>query len=162
MTPTAHNYCNLQRQSPGVWVCANVNCGRVLQIPDERHIPLARCKGYLPRAPGSKKPLRPNHPVGVGTAITDLIQSLGMKPRPGCFCKSMARKMNNWGPAGCREHRDEIIAHLNRAYSEQSTWATIRAAYHAAASGAVFDWLNPLDPAGSLLDRALAVAEGRA
>jgi hypothetical protein len=154
-----NNYCQLERQSPGVWTCTNIGCNRVLQIPDERHIPLARCKGHPSRGSADRKESR--RPVGVGTAITALIQLLGMKPVPGCHCKSMARKMNNWGPAGCRENRDEIIAHLNKAYSEQSTWATVRAACIAAVSGAAFEWLNPLDPAGSLLDRAIESAESR-
>lgn len=36
----------------------------------------------------------------------------------------MARQMDEWGPAGCREHKEEILAHLRKAYSK-TDWATV-------------------------------------
>jgi hypothetical protein len=32
--------------------------------------------------------------------------------RQGCGCDSWIRKMNDWGPAGSREHIDEIVDHI--------------------------------------------------
>jgi hypothetical protein len=30
----------------------------------------------------------------------------------GCQCKAWIDRMNAWGPAGCREHLNEIVAHM--------------------------------------------------
>lgn len=34
------------------------------------------------------------------------------EPSPTCKCLKMLLIMNMWGPAGCREHIDEIVAHM--------------------------------------------------
>ena len=38
-----------------------------------------------------------------------------------CRCKEMIRKMNDWGPQGCREHLDEIVA-VMRAEARRRGW----------------------------------------
>lgn len=67
--------------------------------------------------------------------------------------------MNAWGPAGCREHREEILAHLRSAY-QKTDWPTV---FAAALLGTTHLWLvrriNPLHPIESglaaLLDEAI-------
>lgn len=66
----------------------------------------------------------------------------------------MIAKMNHWGVDGCREHRDEIIEHLRKAYKQTSTPELLAATAKAVTSGLAFK-LNPLDPLGSLVDLAI-------
>jgi hypothetical protein len=51
-------------------------------------------------------------PHGPGRELLDLFAELGIKPRKECGCKAYARQMNQWGVAGCRDRRGEIVAHL--------------------------------------------------
>ncbi len=47
-----------------------------------------------------------------GEHLRNLLTTLGIKGNkcPG-MCKEMASKMDEWGTAGCREHKAEIVAH---------------------------------------------------
>jgi hypothetical protein len=47
----------------------------------------------------------------------------------------MQAKMDAWGPAGCREHRGEILAHLESAYSSTDWPTVLRAGTLAIAKG---------------------------
>ena len=47
---------------------------------------------------------------GPGTELHGLIrQFFGQDYAANCGCENMVRKMNAWGPDGCREHMDEIV-----------------------------------------------------
>jgi hypothetical protein len=59
----------------------------------------------------------------VGTALEARIgKTLGVKPKSTCKCKDLAAKMDNWGIAGCEQHRAEIVSALvaNREVLEQA------------------------------------------
>jgi len=64
----------------------------------------------------------------VGDALTALLREYGLAAKSSCSCKSWAGRLNEWGVAGCREHRAEIIAHLAEAYHAATWWDTFRAA----------------------------------
>ena len=64
----------------------------------------------------------------VGDVMTALIREYGLAAKSSCSCKSWAGKMNEWGIAGCREHRAEIIAHLGEASHAATWWDTFKAA----------------------------------
>jgi hypothetical protein len=64
--------------------------------------------------------------------------------------------MDALGPAGCREHFDEIKAWLNDAAAKASWLDKLRAAGNALAAGLMID---PLDVAGSLVRIAIERAE---
>ena len=64
----------------------------------------------------------------VGDALTALLREYGLASKSSCSCKSWAGKMNEWGVAGCREHRAEIVAHLGEAYHAATWWDTFTAA----------------------------------
>ena len=50
---------------------------------------------------------------GPGDYLHDLIlRWTGEGMTLGCDCKAWITKMNDWGPSGCREHLDEIVAHM--------------------------------------------------
>lgn len=48
---------------------------------------------------------------GPGTELKLVLKSIGIRAAD-CSCDSMARRMDKWGGAGCREHMDEIVASL--------------------------------------------------
>ena len=50
---------------------------------------------------------------GPGDYLHDMIlRWTGEGMTLGCDCKAWIAKMNAWGPAGCREHLNEIVAHM--------------------------------------------------
>lgn len=91
-------------------------------------------------------------PAGPGTELHNLVAELGITPTATCGCEAMRRQMNDWGPAGCREHREEILAHLRTAYDEASVATKMKAGVLVLAK-----WL-PLTLEG-LLDEAIRRAE---
>lgn len=101
---------------------------------------------------------------GPGTLMLVILGSLTVKPdKCENECAKMARQMDEWGPGGCREHREEILQHLRAAYSK-TDWPTV---FAAALAGSTHLWLvrriNPLHPIESglsaLLDEAILRAE---
>lgn len=52
-------------------------------------------------------------PKGPGDYLHEMIKRwTGEDIERGCQCKAWIDRMNAWGPAGCREHLDEIVAHM--------------------------------------------------
>lgn len=50
---------------------------------------------------------------GPGDLLHEMIKRwTGEDIETGCQCRSWIVRMNAWGPAGCREHLDEIVAHM--------------------------------------------------
>ena len=90
-----------------------------------------------------------------GTELHDILKAMGFGINTaGCGCQSMINKMNAWGPKGCREHRDEIIAHLEQQADAASIIDKIKAGAFAIAHG------MPLSIAG-LVDHAIDQAEAK-
>jgi hypothetical protein len=80
-------------------------------------------------------------PTGPGTELKRILAMLGITDTSGCGCADMLRRMNRWGVAGCREHRQEIVDHL-RAKAAERGWVFTSAL-----------------PIGQLVDVAIATAE---
>jgi len=58
----------------------------------------------------SHRPLATNGP---GDCLHRAIERrTGEEPKLSCGCRSRIARMNAWGPAGCREHLDEIVGWL--------------------------------------------------
>lgn len=131
------------------------------QCPDSRPCddPEVR-KGYATMWSGegpaaTKAWVRPKgHP---GTELKKLLAMLGFTAKSGCKCNSKARQMDTWGVAGCRAHEDEIVAWL-REEQKKAGWLEKAGAVRRAAANAM-TFLNPLDPAGSLVREAIRRAE---
>jgi hypothetical protein len=52
-------------------------------------------------------------PLGPGDYLHNLILKwVGEGPTRKCGCEDRIRKMNEWGPDGCREHLEEIVGWL--------------------------------------------------
>ena len=48
----------------------------------------------------------------VGTELAKQIPDWAVQFKGGCGCKDMQKKMDKWGPDGCYERRNMIVAHL--------------------------------------------------
>ena len=118
---------------------------------------LMRIHGHrLPRADDAVQSVL--HGTGVGSQLWRLLESLGVKLSARCDCLAWARKLNDWGPAGCRLARAEITDHLRTARAELGWSAAVTAAVAAVRTGLAWR-INPIDPYGSLVDEAIRRAE---
>ena len=53
--------------------------------------------------------------TGPGTELANLLKWFNIHAKEkGCGCKSMQKKMDKGGPQWCRDHKDEILAHLEK------------------------------------------------
>jgi len=98
---------------------------------------------------------------GPGTELKRLIDSLGIEAKLGCGCEALARQMDQWGPEGCAQRRDEILAKLRENASKLGWLEKIKAAANAVLTGLAFQ-LDMSDPAASLLDEAICRARAQA
>jgi hypothetical protein len=87
---------------------------------------------------------KPRAGRGPGTELVKLLASIGITGDAGCDCKTRMRQMDAWGPAGCREHRAEIVGWLEEGAARWG-WAAMLAAKVA--------------PLGWLIDEAIRRAE---
>jgi hypothetical protein len=108
--------------------------------------------------PGVPAPNLPPPTEGPGTELKKIFAAFGISPSADCQCDAMVTQMNIWGPAGCEDHRGEILAHLNNAYAQLNPSWTEKSAM-AAKALALGIIINPLDPAASVLDAAVARAK---
>jgi len=64
--------------------------------------------------------------IGPGTHLHNIILKwIGEAPTQKCGCTSRIRKMNAWGPAGCRKHIDEIVTWLVDEANKRDWWRYI-------------------------------------
>lgn len=49
---------------------------------------------------------------GVGSELRSMLAKFGIVSAAGCPCNEMAAQMDAWGPDGCEQRLDEIVAHL--------------------------------------------------
>lgn len=83
-----------------------------------------------------------------------MLKAMGIKSPTNCNCGMHAAQMNVWGVDGCRKHRHVIVAWLTEAWASVGLGAILLAAPRALLLG-----INPVDPIGCLVDRAIAKAE---
>ena len=51
--------------------------------------------------------------TGPGTQLKNMLGWVGIRAKEkGCKCGHMQKKMDRWGAAGCRDHKQEILDHL--------------------------------------------------
>jgi hypothetical protein len=91
---------------------------------------------------------------GVGSQLWRLLESLGVRHTSTCSCIALAQQLNDWGHAGCRLARAEIVERM-RNNAQTYGWGTIAKAAGLAIVTGVAWKINPLDPYGSLLDEAI-------
>ncbi len=113
---------------------------------------ISPCVGYFRglRAKEAKK--------GPGTELKAILADLGVEPSPSCDCNAKARKMDDWGVAGCKQNRDQIVEWMREGQTRWGWKEKLTAAANAVKIGLAFK-LNPLDPFPSLVDEAISRAE---
>jgi hypothetical protein len=95
---------------------------------------------------------------GVGDHLADVVRIFEIARKEGCGCDEMIAQMNAWGIDGCREHRAEIVEHLQKNY-KRLTWAEVAAAARSAIAAGLVRKLKPRDVCGSLVDLAITRAQ---
>jgi hypothetical protein len=88
--------------------------------------------------------------------LRKLFAEFGFSPKKNCGCNDWIRKMDAWGPAGCREHREEILAHLQKSYDQTTFWQRTKAAAVAILNGL------PLSIAGCVDEAVLRAQKAEA
>lgn len=89
--------------------------------------------------------------LGVGDYAAELLKPFADSLNVGkacSLCGGMLHKMNAWGPAGCREHKAEIVAHLVKQSKAESTELPFG--------------LDLADLLGELVDEAIRLADSSA
>ena len=72
---------------------------------------------------------------GVGTELHKLLESLGVKPTASCQCAAKRAEWDRNGVAWAREHKAEIVAHVQEAYDAASVLDKLRAGANAMTQG---------------------------
>ena len=141
--------------------CQDCHRAQYSRFPAERvHV---RCKSppaNIIAAPPTPPPSLPSPPAacGPGCQAKRILDSLHIPPLAGCDCAGYARRMDEWGVDGCREHFAEIVERF-RSYASKYDWGTkLRAAALAVKTGLAIR-LNPLDPAPGIVQEAIRRAE---
>lgn len=96
---------------------------------------------------------------GPGTELINTLASLGITDRVNCECRKRAKQMNDWGPDGCLERREEIVGWLREGAAEYTRWEWQLAALLSVKAGLTFR-LKWSDPLPSLVDLAIRRARG--
>jgi len=159
-----HEIGGIKVRIPGEWMCGQasglssingrINPESYWQDADQIVDP----ESYAKKHPVQVLPFQPVHkasiPIsqGVGTEVAKILKSIGIE---ACFgCIDWIQKMNQWGPTGCEENRNDIVFRLREKMKETS-WETYRiAATKAVQTGLAFK-INWFDPCPGLLDLAI-------
>lgn len=105
------------------------------------------------RGPGQDREHTPAipRPKGVGSHLKRILKIDGYYAYTGCACDDRAKIMNSWGPAKCRDQREQIIAWLSEE-AKKRDWV------QKVASFMVGD-VALRDELGRYVDAAIAAAE---
>lgn len=136
-------------------VGVTLGCCLRCPVPDQGAPLLPTRKPAPPKGDPTPAPRStPALPDGPGSELERVLKEHRLT-RVGCGgCQGLRKRMDRWGPAGCRDRREQILARLRRAYRELTPAETAAAAWHALWSGLAFK-VDPRDPAPGLLDEAL-------
>jgi len=94
-----------------------------------------------------------------GAYLKQMLALMAAHSRHGCGCDDKAAKMNAWGAAGCREHRDEILAWMREEYKNVPWWDLPVMTARAAAAGLIPTRQQLLSPIEWIVDEAIRRAE---
>jgi hypothetical protein len=113
----------------------------------------------IERIPANVRPppvFRPELEFGPGTELADILAEAGATSDhcPG-MCERHRLAMNAWGPARCRECRQQIIAWLRAAAFKTWVLKQLQIGWSLARES----WFDPHDPVGCIVDEAIRRAE---
>jgi hypothetical protein len=129
----------------------NLHSGAVLARAKQRGVPLASIEACIVERRGDRWIVDVDHPaypkqhgvaadlserrvserpaspivlgaIGPGTELAKLLKRFGIDSSPQCQCRSMARKMDAWGPDECSrpERIDEVLAVMRAEAAKRS------------------------------------------
>lgn len=100
-------------------------------------------------------------PQPVGTEVHNILVSIGIQSSGCQACQDLINQMNQWGVAGCLQHKDMIVRRL-REKASSASWSTkINAAIQSARTGLAAE-VNWLDPAPGIFQKAIDTVANRA
>ena len=106
--------CNLQQLDNGLWWCPVCDPGKkyLCKRKTRRNCGTVGKAGWSsPRVPAEDVVSEKHR--GPGDYLHNMIlRWTGEGMTLGCDCKAWIARMNDWGPAGCLQHIDEIVAHM--------------------------------------------------
>lgn len=105
-------------------------------------------RGPLQDRENSPAPVRP---MGVGSHLKRILKVEGYAIYGGCGCNDRATTMNSWGPAKCRDRREEIIGWLMQEATKRN-WLDRLASF-------VLGEALLKEEVGRFVDQAIASAE---
>lgn len=119
-----------------------------------------------PRQKSQRKPARPPKKTaaarqpshGVGTQLTIAISECGVQAKQGCSCKSLAKELDQEGPAACRQKIDSIVDRMRENYAAYGLSEKLSAGVQSLPQ-ILCGKINPLDPLRSLVTLAIDRAE---
>ncbi|MGD9126798.1 MAG: hypothetical protein PVH19_05405 [Planctomycetia bacterium] len=83
-----------------------------------RNCPGPNTATRVPSAPTSPRPRGPGDYLHAA-----ILRLTGEDYQPGCGCDDMVHRMNAWGPAGCRDHINDIAQKiLTEAAARKKRW----------------------------------------
>jgi hypothetical protein len=96
--------------------------------------------------------------TGVGSQLWRLFTRLGIQHSPDCSCLLLAEIMNDLGPQGCKEQRDNLLKLMRKNQKKYGWYTYFKAGVNMTLLGWIFKF-NPLDPLPDLLSKAIGLAE---
>ena len=95
---------------------------------------------------------------GPGSQLWKIFSSLGIKHKADCSCLLLADIMNDLGPSGCREQREQLLKLMKKNKKKYGWSEFVTAGVKSLTTGMIFK-VNPADPLPGLLDLAISRAE---
>lgn len=95
---------------------------------------------------------------GPGTKLKMLNKMMGIVPNDACDCNKYAALMDQWGVAGCRQRREEIVNHIRDNSSKWGWLDKAKAGALALKTGIAKEIPDWTDPYGGLVDLAIRMA----
>ena len=115
--------CDFQKTDHGTYQCSQ--CGFSYDAKYGPEVKRQNCRPLQPRPIKSHAAPQSSFtwPNGPGTILHRKIKErLGEDYEAGCGCEDMVNQMNAWGPAGCRQHLDEIVAKMLDEAKKRPKW----------------------------------------
>ncbi len=92
---------------------------------------------------------------GPGECLQIILESFGIHPH-NCECREWARRMDEWGPDGCAEHKTEIIQYLRE---QQVKYGWVKTLIAARRNPKLAWQMNWTDPATSLYELSIEMSK---
>lgn len=108
----------------GGYVCTRRGCGIIAKTAGPLAGITSRCRNQTDHG-RSVEAIGVSECEGPGTEFSRLTALLGLRPKAGCQCASLATEMNGLKVEGCIEHRLDLITRLQANFSEHYGYSSL-------------------------------------